>query len=55
MVYAQDKSEKLRLKIDDQLKDISTKLNPHFFMGHLKGEHDMAAKRDYMPVDATAQ
>ena len=55
MVYAQDKSEKLRLKIDDQLKDINTKLNPHFFMTHLQGQFKMAAKRDYMPVDATAE
>ena len=55
MVYAQDKSEKLRVKIDDQLKDINTKLNPHFFMGHLKGKHKLAAKRDYMPLEASAK
>ena len=50
MVYAQDESEKLRLKIDNHLKDIHTKMNPHFFMGHLKDQHDLARKRDYRPV-----
>ena len=24
-------------------------------MGHLKSDHDLAAKRDYMPEDATAK
>ena len=55
MVFVQDKSEKLRLKIDNQLKDINTKLNPHFFMSHLKADFDMARKRDYRPIDATAE
>ena len=55
MVYAQDQSEQLRVKIDNQLKDIHTKINPHFFMGHLKDEHDLARKRDYRPEQANAK
>ena len=36
LIALQDKAENLRHKIDGHYKDVHGKLNPHFYMGHLK-------------------
>ena len=55
MVAVQDQWEMLRRRADEQLVNISTKLNPLYDMKDLRKDHHMARTKDYIKEDCNAK